>query len=318
MKHDYFNIDNIPTEKAWKQFRRWRAERKKKLKTKDYSYIVPSVEPDVTKLQNNRKHTTITWIGHSTFLLQIGGLNIVTDPVWATRMAMEPRLTSPGISLEHMPPIDIILISHSHYDHLHMKSLRKLITAHTLLIVPSGLALKMVRKGFIHTQQLAWWEGVTFDQVRITFVPAQHWTRRTITDMNRSHWGGYVIEKFVDEQGRVRGKENLHTIYFAGDSGYFRGFTMTGKRFHIDVALLPIGAYDPEWFMSQQHITPEQAVQVLQDVNAKVMIPMHYGAFKLADDTPKEALDRLEAERIRKGIQKEQIRLLAHGETWYM
>lgn len=326
MKRNYVNMDDVTTVKAWKQFRRWRAERKARLKTKDYSYSVPRVEPDLKRLHENRSDTTITWVGHSTFLLQIGGLNIVTDPVWAMRMAMEVRLTPPGIPIEQMPPVDVVLISHSHYDHLHIKSLRLLVDPNTLLIVPDGLRKKIKRKGFSSVKELVWWESFTIgEKVRITFVPAQHWTRRTVMDMNRSHWGGYVIERLPlsKEAGSVgldktQQNNTRDTIYFAGDSGYFHGFTLIGERFCTDVALLPIGAYEPEWFMSQQHVTPEEALQAFVDVKAKVMIPMHYGAFKLADDTPKEALDRLEAERVRRSIDRDRVRLLAHGEIWIL
>ncbi|MCY9515804.1 MBL fold metallo-hydrolase [Paenibacillus apiarius] len=322
MKRYYVNMDDVTTEKAWKQFRRWRAERKVRLKQKDYSYVVPQAEPDLDRLGANRTETTITWIGHSTFLLQTGGLNIVTDPVWAESMAMEKRLAPPGIPIDRIPPVDVILISHSHYDHLHLGSIRRLMNPKTVLIVPGGLRSKMVRKGFSQTMEMDWWNDIVLGSVRFTFVPAQHWTRRTLTDMNRSHWGGYVIERLQTEKPRdLKGRgDNAaaveDTIYFAGDSGYFRGFELIGSRFDIDVALLPIGAYEPEWFMSPQHITPEEALQVFEDVKAKVMIPMHYGAFKLADDTPKEALDRLEAERRRRNIDRDKVRLLSHGETW--
>ncbi|BFH16552.1 membrane protein [Paenibacillus dendritiformis] len=317
MKRYYTNMDNVSTEKAWKQFRRWRAERKVRLKQKDYSYVVPQVEPDLARLHANDGSLSITWIGHSTFLLQIGGLNIATDPVWAASMAMEKRLSPPGIPIDQMPPLDVILISHSHYDHLHMGSLRKLAGPRTLLVVPGGLKAKMVRKGFPQTIELEWWKELVIGSVRVTFVPAQHWTRRTLSDMNRSHWGGYVLERVeveaVETGERPPAKE---TVYFAGDSGYFRGFREIGRRFAIDVALMPIGAYEPEWFMSRQHVTPEEALQAFEDVGAKLMIPMHYGAFKLADDTPKEALDRLEAERLRRKLDESKVKLLALGETW--
>ncbi|MCG7409050.1 MBL fold metallo-hydrolase [Paenibacillus sp. ACRRX] len=309
-RQQYRNMDDIMTEKTWKQFQRWRTERKVRLQHKDYSFAVPHVEPDMQRLMTNRTDTTATWIGHSTFLLQMGSLNMATDPIWASTMAMQKRLTEPGIPIEQMPPIDVILISHSHYDHLHLKSLRQLANDNTLVIVPSGLRSKMKRKGFPNTIQLKWWESATIGDVRITFVPAQHWTRRTLTDTNRSHWGGYVFEHVDAKCDEVK-----ETIYFAGDSGYFRGFSEIGERFAIDIAMLPIGAYEPEWFMGAQHVTPEEALQAFIDVKAKLMLPMHYGAFKLADDTPKEAIDRLLAERDRLGIDAEQIRLMALGET---
>ncbi|TVX91748.1 MBL fold metallo-hydrolase [Paenibacillus agilis] len=335
----YHNMDNVMTEKTWKQFKRWRSERRLRLRKKDYSYVIPHVEPNLAALKENRSNTTITWIGHSTFLLQIGGLNIVTDPVWAMKMALEKRLSPPGIPIQDMPELDVVLISHSHYDHLHVVSLRQLVREQTIIIVPAGLKGKLARKGFRNIVELQWWESIQVDQVTVTFVPAQHWTRRSLTDMNRSHWGGYVLERIgshVDEiepnfnldeseealekaksyKDTVEHVDDVSTIYFAGDSGYFRGFKEIGERFDIDVTLMPIGAYEPEWFMSAQHVNPEEALQAFVDVRAKLMIPMHYGAFKLADDTPKEAIDRLMAERERIGIEPERVRLLVLGDTW--
>lgn len=272
--------------------------------------MIPHVPPDLDRLHNNRADTTLTWIGHSTFLIQMGGLNIVTDPVWAQSMALEKRLSPPGIEIADMPPVDIILLSHSHYDHLHLKSLRQLAGEHTELIVPGGLRRKMIRKGFVNTTEMHWWEALDRGKVRISFVPAQHWTRRTLMDTNKSHWGGFVLEHKQSPNTKP-----LETIYFAGDSGYFRGFKRIGEIFNIDIALLPIGAYEPEWFMNAQHVNPEEAVQAFVDVKANMMIPMHYGTFKLADDTPKEALDRLLDERDRRGFDVDAIRLAALGEV---
>lgn len=306
----YDNLDNITTEKPWKQFQRWTQKRHIRGRVKDYSFVVPHVPPDLDRLHANRTETTLTWIGHSTFLIQMGGLNIVTDPVWAQSMALEKRLSPPGIEIADMPPVDIILLSHSHYDHLHLKSLRQLAGEHTELIVPSGLRRKMIRKGFPNTEEMHWWQATERGKVRISFVPAQHWSRRTLMDTNQSHWGGFVLEHKAS-----RNTKPLETIYFAGDSGYFRGFKRIGEIFEIDIALMPIGAYEPEWFMNAQHVNPEEAVQAFVDVGANLMIPMHYGTFKLADDTPKEALDRLLDERDRRGFDEDTIRLAALGEV---
>ncbi|GGH39067.1 MBL fold metallo-hydrolase [Paenibacillus segetis] len=303
-KTRYNNMDNVGTDKTLKQFKQWREERRRK--RKDYSYLIPNSPPLLDYLMKNKSETSATWIGHSTFLIQYEGLNIVTDPVWATRMGFQRRLGSPGIPIEQVPQIDLILISHSHYDHMHISSIRKLYGKDTTLIVPMGLRQKLERKGFRRIHELSWWEHLSIGNVKISFVPTQHWTRRTLFDTNTSHWGGYVLES-------VEGKAQV--IYFAGDSGYFRGFTDIGERYDIDIALLPIGAYEPEWFMTSQHTTPEEALQAFIDVKAKLMIPMHYGTFRLADDTAREALDRLEAERKRLGIPEEAISILLHGET---
>ncbi|MFC5701732.1 MBL fold metallo-hydrolase [Cohnella faecalis] len=302
-KKRFGNMDPIGTSSARTHFDRWRQERLHKIRTKDYSHCVPNVKPDLKFLQSNRTETSVTWIGHSTFLIQAAGLNIVTDPVWARRMAFQKRLAPPGIELSDMPPADVVLISHSHYDHLHVSSLRRL-RGPKKMLVPAGLRSKLFIRGFRDTEEFHWWEDTAFHGVKITFVPAQHWTRRNPWDMNASHWGGWVIET-----------EHGPTVYFAGDSGYFRGFKDIGRRFDIDVALLPIGAYDPEWFMASQHVSPEEALQAFRDLGAEFFVPMHYGAFKLADDTPKEALERLETERARLQIPAEKVFILPHGET---
>ena len=338
----YNNIDNVSTDKTLKEFKQWREQRRSKVK--DYSYTVPKHPPELDYLHANRAETTITWIGHSTFFIQYHGLNIVTDPVWAEKMGFQRRLGAPGIPIQDIPPLDVVLISHSHYDHLHLASLRKLITAKTLLIVPDGLKRKMVRKGFHRCHEMKWWEHITLGGIKITFVPAQHWTRRTLFDTNTSHWGGYVLEKnhpavvssdesaatredYDSEKSRAAGTNTLErssiddssgdppVIYFVGDTGYFQGFKTIGERFDIGVTLMPIGAYEPEWFMTSQHVTPEEALQGFVETGSQLMVPMHYGTFKLADDTPKEALDRMELERERLGIQAERIRVLGHGET---
>jgi L-ascorbate metabolism protein UlaG (beta-lactamase superfamily) len=332
-------LDPVFTEKTRKQFKRWREDRIKRLRmdVKDYSLTVPVVTPELTYLHHNRTEPTVTWIGHATFLIQHSGLNIVTDPVWAGQMAFHKRLTPPGVPIEDMPHIDVVLISHSHYDHLSVTSLRRLL-GNKLLLVPAGLKSKLQLKGFMRVKELHWWESVTVRGVKFTFVPSQHSTRRTLWDQNRSHWGGWVIQPtaahasalaeaavedhgvqpqppLVSETGRPI-VPHAPIIYFAGDSGYFRGFHEIGKHFDIDVALMPIGAYEPEHFMGVQHVTPEQSLQAFLDTGAHWFVPMHYGSFKLADDTPREALERLESGRQALGIGSERMIMLPHGETW--
>lgn len=312
----YQNMDNIKVDKTLKEIRQWREERRRK--KKDYSFVVPSVTPRIAYLTDNRLETTITWIGHSTFFIQYEGLNLIADPVWAGRLGFERRLVQPGMRIGDVPPVDLILISHSHYDHMHLASIRKLYRAETKLIVPAGLKRRMVRKGFRNCTEMQWWESLTVGRVKLSFVPTQHWTRRTPFDTNTSHWGGYILEP-AEPAGHPEREGDRHLLppclYFAGDSGYFPGFKEIGRRFRIDVAMMPIGAYEPEWFMTSQHVNPEEAVQAFVDVGAETMIPMHYGTFRLADDTAREALDRMEAARIAQGIGEERIKVLGNGET---
>ncbi|WP_274364421.1 MBL fold metallo-hydrolase [Paenibacillus thermotolerans] len=286
--------------------RKWMKERRSK--TKDLSFRVPRAEPNLELLRGNRIECTVTAVGHSTFLIQAGGLNIVTDPVWAERMGFGRRLSAPGLRIEDVPPVDVVLISHGHYDHLDAGSLRRLPGDWTAL-VPEGLGRWFRRRGYRRVTELSWWEETAIGGVRFAFVPAKHWTRRTPWDTNTSHWGGWVVSP--ETGGR---------LYFAGDSGYWPGFGEIGERYPgIDVALLPIGAYEPEWFMSSSHMTPEEAVRVFTEIGAATFVPMHYDTFHLADDTPREALDRLFAEWARRGLASERLKVPALGETllWY-
>ncbi|GAA0368609.1 L-ascorbate metabolism protein UlaG (beta-lactamase superfamily) [Bacillus horti] len=270
------------------------------------SYVVPQSDvKEVDFLRENRSKTSITWIGHSTFLIQFKGLNIVTDPVWAKRMGFSKRLSGPGLTMNELPPIDIVLISHGHYDHLHIPSLRAL-PGDPLLLVPEGLASMLGKKGFKKVKEVPWWSSVEENGVTFDMVPAQHWTRRTPWDTNTSHWGGWTIREGGASEG---------AIYFAGDSGYFHGFKKIGEAYSIDTALIPIGAYDPEWFMKVSHMTPEEAVQTYLDLGAKKFIPMHYGAFRLADDTAEEALMRLKNEWERREISGQELVIMDLGQT---
>ncbi|MED1204309.1 MBL fold metallo-hydrolase [Heyndrickxia acidicola] len=301
-KKRFENLDRIQTTKPFKEFRQWRKERRSK--QKDLSFQVSHIEqPEIEFLQSNNHIPTVTWIGHSTFLLQYKGLNILTDPVWARQMGTDKRLTPPGLSINDLPSIDFVLISHSHYDHLHYSTIKKL-PGNPAYLVPSGLAAWFHKKGLDHVHELNWWEQIELSSVQFSFVPAQHWTKRTLFDTNTSHWGGWMLTA-----------EKSPVIYFAGDSGYFRGFSEIGERFTIDYALVPIGAYEPEWFMKEQHVNPEEAVKAFIDTKAKYMIPMHYGTFRLADDTPKEALDRVQNEWTRTGLEPDRLLLAKLGET---
>ncbi len=298
------NLDNVDISKTFKDFLLWQQERAKK--NKDHSFIVPHcIEKKIDYLRDNKTDTTITWIGHATFLLQCKGLNILTDPVWSNSMGLGKRLTEPGIPINEIPNIDAVVISHNHYDHLDIKTLRNLKNK-PILLVPMGLKSMLKRKGFDNVAELSWWSSYKIDSLEFVFTPAQHWSKRTLWDTNKTHWGGWIIK----EQG-----SNTTGIYFVGDSGYFRGFEEIGQKYKVKYMLAPIGAYEPEWFMHVQHTTPEEAVRAFLDVSAEYFIPMHYDSFRLADDTPKEALDRLHNAWKESHIDVTQLKTLALGET---
>ncbi|MED3562989.1 MBL fold metallo-hydrolase [Bacillus xiapuensis] len=301
MKKRYTNMDDVQNKKSFNDMMRWMKERRSKIK--DLTVQIPqSPTKQIKELMENKSRTSFTWIGHSAFLIQMNGVNILTDPVWAKRMGVQKRLTAPGIPLEDMPEIDIVVISHGHYDHLDFPTLKKL-KGNPFYFIPIGLGASFCKKGFQRVKEMNWWESTEFMGLTLHFVPAQHWTRRTLSDINTSHWGGWIFQ-------------NEHeTHYFVGDTGYFRGFMEVGSRFDIDTVLMPIGAYEPEWFMAVSHISPEDSVKAYLELKAKRFIPMHYGAYRLADDTGPEALERLLKAWEVSEMPSEQLRVMLIGET---
>ncbi|HEY6098391.1 MAG TPA: MBL fold metallo-hydrolase [Anaeromyxobacter sp.] len=265
---------------------------------------VPTVAPDLGALATPPapgEPARITWLGHATFLVQLDGVSLLTDPaLLETITGGISRNVPPGVPVERLPRIDAVLVSHSHYDHLDMPTIEKVGAP-----VIAGLGLeRFFRDRRVFATELGWWSEARVGPVRITFVPSQHWSRRGLFDTNRTLWGGFVI------QG------SRATLYHSGDTAYFGGFREIGARFPgIDAALLPVGAYDPAWFMEPMHMNPEQALQAFADLGAARFVAMHWGTFKLADEPLDEPPARVEAERVRRGLPKERVRVLAVGES---
>jgi L-ascorbate metabolism protein UlaG (beta-lactamase superfamily) len=245
--------------------------------------VVPKVEPDRALLASGRP--SMTWIGHATWLVRVGGRSLLTDPVWSTTLGPGIRRNvDRGLPLEETQT-NLVLVTHNHRDHLDAPTIDR-IGAGAIYLVPMGLGDFFRRRGFREVIELEWWQSVEVEGVRVHFVPSQHWSRRGLFDQNDSLWGGYVVEA----EGR--------RVYHAGDTAYFSGFAEIGRRFPgIDAALLPIGAYDPEWFMRVQHMSPEDAMQAFVDLGAKRLCAMHWGTFKLTDEPLLEPPERLEAAR---------------------
>ncbi|MBS4190413.1 MBL fold metallo-hydrolase [Bacillus sp. FJAT-49705] len=302
----YENYDNVSTTKSFSDMLLWSKERR--AKKKDLTVQIPQHDAkEIKRLYENRTESSITWIGHSTFLIQLNGVNILTDPVWARRMGFQKRMTEPGIPIDELPNIDVVFISHGHYDHLDFGTIKKL-KGNPAFYVPIGLKSAFTQRGYLNVTEASWWDEFSFRSLNMIFVPAQHWTKRSLTDTNTSHWGGWVlVDRISDER-----------IYFVGDTGYFRGFKEIGEKFDLDIVLMPIGAYEPEWFMKDSHINPEDAIKAFLELEGKTFIPMHYGAYRLANDTGPEALERMYKEWDRLELTKEALTVLKLGETLWL
>ena len=258
----------------------------------------------------DRDELGITFIGHSSFLLQIAGRKVLVDPVFSKRLILLRRQRHPGISVNELPPIDLVLLTHAHMDHLDLASLRRVIRTTRRLsgrspevVVPRGVEDLVEPLGFSAIHRLEWWESTAVQGLKITMTPCRHWGARIFRDTHRGY-GGYVIE--------AAGQ----SIYHSGDTAYFDGFREIGKRLHPQIALLPIGAYFPDTYRAV-HTSPEEAVRGFLDLGAQQMIPMHYGTFRLGREPMDEPLQRLDAEAIRLGIE-DQVKVLEEGETMHL
>jgi len=263
---------------------------------------------DVPRLDNDgaalvgAPHASLTWIGHASYLVQTNGLSIVVDPVLSSRIAVVPRNVAPGLGYAALPRLDVVLLTHNHMDHLDLPTLRQLGTE-PLYIVPKGIEAFLRRRGFPNVRELGWWEHTSVRDVRFTFVPSQHWSRRGLLDEDKTLWGGFVID------GEKR-------FYHSGDTAYFGGFHDIGKRLgRIDAAMLPIGAYEPRWFMKAQHMNPDDAVRAFIDLGARRFAAMHWGTFRLTDehlsDPQLHTRERWSAER----LDEARLAIPAIGET---
>ena len=249
----------------------------------------------------------VTFIGHSSFLLQMGGLNVLLDPVFAKWLVVMRRLRRPGVRIQDLPPIDAVLLTHAHMDHLNLPSLRRIIwhsrrlgARGPIALVPEGVEDLVNTLGFSQVVTLRWWGKASLGPVEVTMTPAQHWGARMMRDTHRG-FGGYVLSC-----GR-------QSVYHSGDTGYFAGFREIGQRLHPELALLPIGAYNPDGFR-RVHTSPEDALRGFLDLGAQKMVPMHYGTFRLSQEPMDEPLPRLIQAAERAGV-IDRIVPLSEGET---
>ena len=270
----------------------------------------PRVANDGRTLRDNREAATLTWIGHATLLIQLDGVNVLTDPHFSERaspfsFAGPRRLNPPGLAFEALPPIHVVVISHDHYDHLDRPSVQRLAATHKpLFLVPLGLKMWFTSLGIDRVTELDWWDSHRVGAVTFTLTPVQHWCARTPFDMDRRLWGGWALA------GRQR------RLFFGGDTGYYEGFREVGARLGpFDLAMVSISAYEPPAIMRLTHTTPEEPLRVFTDVRARTFVAMHWGTFDLSDEPLDEPPRRLRAAARGMDLPDERVWILAHGET---
>ena len=290
---------------GFRQFLKWQREHRKARRNEPKTIDVPRVDEPPEKIAPAQERgIALTWVGHSTVLLQLDGKNYLTDPVWSNRIGgVVPRKTAPGIPMSALPRIDAVLQSHNHYDHLDARTIAKLPRA-TPIHCTTGVGAWFRKRKFRDVTERSWWESSTTDGHDITCVPAQHFSGRTLFDRDRTLWGGWV----------VRGPHS--SAYFAGDSGYCAAFKEVGEAFpRLDVALMPIGAYAPRWFMGPVHVDPAEAGQAFLDCGARTMLPTHWGTFRLADEAVDEPPRVMRKWWSGNGLAAERLLLPRMGET---
>ena len=281
---EYKNTNGIASDKSFGDMLKW---------------IRSDVEPEITKIELSSDWQKLNlseddnyaiWIGHSTFLIKKNGVTIITDPIFSKRASPfknigPKRLIPPAIPLDEIPNIDIITVSHNHYDHLDIHSLKKISKKHptAIFLVPAGDEKLLKRKKIKNVFSFNWWESIEHKNFEVTFTPVQHWSKRSLFDRNKSLWGGWFIN------------HKDYSIYHAGDTGYSKDFIDTKLKLGSPkYAFIPIGAYDPEWFMAESHVNPEDAVQIMLDLEAEKGFGMHWATFTLTDEDTIEPKIRLE------------------------
>ena len=252
----------------------------------------------------------ITFIGHSSFFVQVGGLNVVIDPNFARWLFVLKRLRNPGLRIKDLPAIDMVLVTHAHFDHLHRPSLRAIAQqtrrrrgTPPLIVIPRNVSDLVSDLGFRAIVELDWWSEHRHDGLSVVHTPARHWGARIIHDMHRGY-GGYVLSW----QGE--------SLYHAGDTAYFSGFREIGERLRPELAMLPIGAYDPPSFRNV-HTSPADAVRAFQELGARWLVPMHYGTFRLSHEPMDEPLKLLEREARAANVE-DRVLVLQEGVTRVM
>ena len=297
------NQTSFDSERSFGDFLKWRLTRKE-------PKAVQIETSDQWKQLGEQSKNYAVWIGHSTYLLNNGDLTIVTDPVFSKRAspfswAGPKRLIAPAISLEELPDIDVITVSHNHYDHLDIASLKTLykLNPKALFLVSKGDMDLLVRSGIKNVTEFLWWENIEVKNTLFTFTPNQHWSARGFRDRNKSLWGGWFM------------RSSNHTIYHAGDTGYSDDFKETRSRLGSpDFAIIPIGGYNPRWFMNYHHVNPSESIQIALDLGVSKSFGMHWGTFRLTDEDILEPAQLIDQELKKLNLADDFFRTVKPGE----
>lgn len=292
--------------KSFGEFWRWQRTRR----PKTWPRWVENVATPALPASLAGGEVALSFVNHITFLVQFAGLNVLTDPVYSERaspfrFAGPRRVRAPGIAFDSLPPIQLVLLSHNHYDHLDLATLRQLAATHRPCVVTGlGNAAFLREHGIGDVVELDWWQTTPAAGAAVTFTPARHWSGRGLRGRNRTLWGGFVLR-----HGATR-------LYFAGDTGYGPHFADIRRRYgEVNIALLPIGAYAPRWFMQEQHMDPDDAVRAHVDLGARTSIATHFGCFQLTDEAIDAPVLELAAARDRHGVTEQRFQVLEVGET---
>jgi N-acyl-phosphatidylethanolamine-hydrolysing phospholipase D len=303
-----------PSERGFGDFLRWRfglgPKEASPISPEEVSIYKPeTVQPAILLIkQPDSAQVQITWIGHSTFLIQLEGINILTDPQFSDYSGPNSflgikRVVPPGVPFGALPPIHAVLISHNHYDHLDAPTVERLGNGPTYF-VPLGIARWLEKRKIRKVVELDWWQNSCLRGLRFHCVPIQHFSGRSPFDRNETLWSGWVIES------------KLGKIFFAGDTGYSPIFKEIGDRFSpIQISIIPIGAYRPRWFMSPVHVDPPEAIKIVKDTHSQIAIAGHWGTFKLSDEPLGEPSVYLRKALREEGIDQGQFIIMKFGET---
>ena len=291
----FTNTNHVPNDKSFGDFLKWTLDGKN--------------DPEKIQIETSNQWQLLTfedtnyavWVGHATYLINNGDINILTDPIFSERASpfswLGPkRMIPPAIPLKDLPKIDVVVIRHNHYEHIYIPSLKKLykLNPETIFLVPQGDKRRLKRAGITHVHEFLWWENIQIQDTTFTFTPVQHWSKRGLYDRNKSLWGGWFIQA-----------KDLK-LYHAGDTGYSNDFVTTRDQLGSpDYSFIPIGGYDPRWFMKDSHVNPEEALQIALDLKAPHSFGMHWGTFILTDELVTEPPKRVAAALKDQGLESD-------------